>query len=586
MLLNPDIIKSKLFQEKWTEICSLLTTGGDKSLMNFYYLTGYCLDPRHTCVVDCEDNTDCQSCALDMQFIKDFEKIFNIEQDLWNYYLYQKKIGISNKFGSMVGNKDINTNFGSSIFDNNIYLSKNNSFYKNTIFNIEKCKDNRTDGLCSQLNPSVFHDKNLNSSIPIENYFISYNNTNNINVDNINIKVNVNMPNQNNNNNNDSKNNIEIDKDVSQNCEKKSRQQKFVIKKNNTNIINGFECKKDKNKFKIREFKELKFAKRENIDKKILRKFKKYLKNRFRKNNIDWQSLGILEQGSKNFWVSFIGSNLLPPMKYSDLKSGDVVEFKSFNTNFMVWLLCHKGSVELYDMYLYDNYQNLLNSFVNELKIKGHEEYQLSVYIKNFARIFSSAYSDKEIFDEKWDMPNNLSEVRTENISPPNNNNIPNHNNVNNSTNYINTIENINNINNLNNNNNLNLSYQTDNNIFSNYNNTINNTANNNHCNELNNNTNTFITNPIIKFSNINKTSNTINSSNYMPDKKIFEVALSQPVKSNIKCYPFVTNNANLNSCVTEMICEENQYSNKYNFYSYKILAHMQTIRTIKLLMI
>jgi len=95
-----------------------------------------------------------------------------------------------------------------------------------------------------------------------------------------------------------------------------------------------------------------------------------------------------LNTPQKNFWLHFIGDNLLPPMKYKE----ENIEFKSFNTNYMVWLLSHKGSVELYNFYVENQYAEILGIFTKKFNIPDIEEYnQLTVYIKNLAQIFYSS---------------------------------------------------------------------------------------------------------------------------------------------------------------------------------------------------
>jgi len=84
--------------------------------------------------------------------------------------------------------------------------------------------------------------------------------------------------------------------------------QKLINKKNKKNKNDDY----NENSF-LKEFTQ-KFIKRETIDKKILRAFRKYLKKESSK------ILKTLE--SKKFWIIFIKENILPPMKLvnSELK--------------------------------------------------------------------------------------------------------------------------------------------------------------------------------------------------------------------------------------------------------------------------
>jgi len=115
-----------------------------------------------------------------------------------------------------------------------------------------------------------------------------------------------------------------------------------------------------------------------------LRKFRKYLKDNHKKV--------ASEISGKVFWNKFIQDNLLPPMKYQ----AENVEYKSFNTNYMVWLMSHKGAVELYEKFISEHFDEILTMFVSKFSLKeGEELQQLRVYIKNLASIFNSAVSSE-----------------------------------------------------------------------------------------------------------------------------------------------------------------------------------------------
>jgi len=266
--------------------------------------------------------------------------------------------------------------------------------------------------------------------------------------------------------------------------------QKFVVNKNststlstsnknltinnsnaNTSLINN----ESKQKYKIPFFKDfsVKFTKRENIDKKILRKFRKFLKDKTKKNMINWEMLG-LNNVQKKFWICFIGDNLLPPMKYVNKESNENVDFKSFNTNYMVWLLSHKGSVELYDLYLNEQYMEVLNIFIIKFALKDTEELnQLQVDIKNLAHIFHTAIDNEEnALNKNENYLQNYTENYEEDISCNSNtvNNTPSHTNTKISFNL--PQENFNpmitmNAMNMNMNNNMNNNYNNNGDIFS-----------------------------------------------------------------------------------------------------------------------
>jgi len=165
-------------------------------------------------------------------------------------------------------------------------------------------------------------------------------------------------------------------------------------------MINKEENKKSKPCLK--EF-NAKFTKRENIDKKILRKFRKYIKEKNKKNLIDWNLIG-LTPIQIGFWLNFIGDNMLPPMKYKE--NNEEFQFKSFNTKYLLWLLSHKGFTALYKVYLDEKYDELISMFVAKYTLKKNEELnQLIFYIKNLPDIFCQNNDEemKEIEEEESD---------------------------------------------------------------------------------------------------------------------------------------------------------------------------------------
>jgi len=101
-----------------------------------------------------------------------------------------------------------------------------------------------------------------------------------------------------------------------------------------------------------------------------------------------------MNQQQKEFWGHFIGENLLPPMKYKELT--EEIEFKSFNTNFMIWLFSHTGSNELYDLFYSDQSDELLEIFTLKYKISQDEVVQLIHYLKNISIIFCSLKDDEK----------------------------------------------------------------------------------------------------------------------------------------------------------------------------------------------
>ena len=157
---------------------------------------------------------------------------------------------------------------------------------------------------------------------------------------------------------------------------------------------------KEKIKKKIPFLKEFnpKFTKRENIDKKVLRKFKKYLKDYYKSKKNDFDKLD-----NKEFWIFFLNGNLFPPMKFYQKDQNRTVEFKSFNTQYMAWVFSHKSSAQLYEMFLKENGDELYNSIIKKFKISCDSRenidtlFQLRSYVFNIADIFTSVNTNSSI---------------------------------------------------------------------------------------------------------------------------------------------------------------------------------------------
>jgi hypothetical protein len=143
---------------------------------------------------------------------------------------------------------------------------------------------------------------------------------------------------------------------------------------------------KDKVPF-LRDFNP-KFLKKENIDKKILRKFRNYVKS------ISKESKIILTKFDMKFWKHFSENNLLPPMIYRD--NGIEIQFKSFNVNYMVWLFSKNGATELYGYFASKQGNELLNSFIDEYSLTNTTEEgiveKLKYYIENMHEIFTDKF--------------------------------------------------------------------------------------------------------------------------------------------------------------------------------------------------
>jgi hypothetical protein len=168
---------------------------------------------------------------------------------------------------------------------------------------------------------------------------------------------------------------------------------KFVVFKSELCLKNPPPFEKIKSKIPfLREF-QMKFTKRENIDKKLIRKFRKFLKNYVHRTGTNLQNI---EDG--DFWRAFINEELYPPMKFRCIEQNRLYEFKSFNTNYMSWVFSNHEANNFYDEFLKEKGEEVYHSIIkrNKRTIDSYPEnernmiyQQLRNYIINLAFIFN-----------------------------------------------------------------------------------------------------------------------------------------------------------------------------------------------------
>ena len=153
--------------------------------------------------------------------------------------------------------------------------------------------------------------------------------------------------------------------------------------------------KKIKERFKdsdpiLKEFNP-KFLKKENIDKKIFRKFRNFIKEK----NITNNNVIIIKN---QFWKNFCEKNLLPPMKYIDINNNSF-EFKSFNTKYFLWLFSQEGTIQLYNQFLKEQGNSIIDNFINDYNLEEVEKEiinKLRNYLFNISKIYGKNYKKKE----------------------------------------------------------------------------------------------------------------------------------------------------------------------------------------------
>ena len=118
---------------------------------------------------------------------------------------------------------------------------------------------------------------------------------------------------------------------------------------------------------------------RVNLCKKIVRKFKKYLK----KN---------IKEITYSFWTSFVRENYLPPFKREE------IEFKSFSQMYLNWLFSHQGGIELYSQFIRNSGEEELKKIYSNYGVKDLED---KITIKNFFINFASFFANLKIIENR-----------------------------------------------------------------------------------------------------------------------------------------------------------------------------------------
>lgn len=158
-----------------------------------------------------------------------------------------------------------------------------------------------------------------------------------------------------------------------------------ILDSSNNLELNGKVCSdtqltvsKDKSKdVKINKLKPFIFKrfKRENIDKKTLRKFRRYLLIRVKQ--LDFKNL-------TNIMTDFINNSLFPPFTVNG------ASFKSFNTSYLIWIFSHADLAEFYEEYIELNLERMVTFLSETFKVDDEFEIQtLSNYLKSLAKIYS-----------------------------------------------------------------------------------------------------------------------------------------------------------------------------------------------------
>lgn len=168
---------------------------------------------------------------------------------------------------------------------------------------------------------------------------------------------------------------------------------KYIINPKLERSSNFYNCRKEyiphikqreliKNKILLIKNFNPNYTKRANIDKKILRKFKHFLKENNSKNAKNSEILQNLNLQAKQFINKFLSENLFPPVKVAEN-----VEFKSFNTSYLLWLFSKGGIAELYELFVKDHGKEVLDTLISDYSLEDDKVSveHLQNYIYNLA---------------------------------------------------------------------------------------------------------------------------------------------------------------------------------------------------------
>ena len=331
VIQETNIIKSRSYKNAWTNACKIFMDGISLCFEDLFSINE---DKKNSSEYDlyCKNK---ENFAKDVNILYRFEKVINEYYETYKinkYYFYEpeKKYDIFNEKGNIDLEEDPlesglyseNLDENSDIFSSKISFPSNN-----------------------HKNDTIFENKNF------------FNNKNSYNTEKNNNLINS-------NNNNEQKTKREL---IFSTNNKKDLSIKKYSNENYSKIKHG---KYDHRKKKIKEFKFRKI-KRENVDKKILRKFKKFLKHRLREKTENEVKNYIK---NNEFWPDYISQNLMPPFSYDKEK----ISFKSFNTKYLCWFFEHKFSQELFNIFINKNYDDLTSLIKDAYNLKEDtEDYNL-----------------------------------------------------------------------------------------------------------------------------------------------------------------------------------------------------------------
>lgn len=138
----------------------------------------------------------------------------------------------------------------------------------------------------------------------------------------------------------------------------------------------------------------IKFTKRENVDKKIIKLFKNFIKEKIKQDKKKLEEFKNL-----SFWNRFVQGMYSPPFNYVDECTNETIEFKSTNSLYILWIFQNELSNELYSQFLQEKGSDLIYTFINFFDITESDDIKMiKYYIFNFNKIFSLAKGISKFF--------------------------------------------------------------------------------------------------------------------------------------------------------------------------------------------
>lgn len=135
------------------------------------------------------------------------------------------------------------------------------------------------------------------------------------------------------------------------------------------------------------------YFKRENLDKKLLRLFKKDLVKKARERSSKGLKEGLYLGEDGAFWKKLIEGKILPPTCY--IEGEKKLVFRSFNVTFLAWFFNHHKVSEIYNKFILKAGGKIIDSIEpsfkgSKAKAEQEEKVLLKTYIYNLPRIIQN----------------------------------------------------------------------------------------------------------------------------------------------------------------------------------------------------